>query len=291
MSRLVRGAFVVASVLSLVAWSAPPAGAAMLWSSVNSYHQEGTFGPIDEDYNGCWQPAAPFEAFTSSHGGGIVADVFVDYGRLSADLGIIDTFYGPHPAEWTGLTSFAAHVEASFDDTVTINHPVYDGLPGTFTAWYTCDFAASHTASPDPVDEGSGSAYWMASLYVGPDTADWVDYGGDWFMPGGYTGDAAPGFTSTGEIDFVYGEPFTIWGSVTFYTGGVIDEEGIIDVDSWFDAPDALVWQGMTGLDDGATVTSERGLDWSLPYPMPEPATLVLMAAGAVGLVFVRRRR
>jgi hypothetical protein len=101
-------------------------------------------------------------------------------------------------------------------------------------------------------------------------------------------------------VRFLYeiGKPFSLDFTLTLHTYGTA-ASGYTDTSTVLMSTDAdfthtLSWGGITQITDHATgaviddwtITSESGFDYSKPFPVPEPSTLVLAALGLVAIGF-----
>lgn len=174
-----------------------------------------------------------------------------------------------------------------FRDDITIT------APGVATG--TTGLVGFRVAVDGSLTASNGIADW--SLYYAMGTIPWTALaeGRVYQDPGGagVTGDPAGGVYDSALALFRFGEPFVLdMRLATSTTAGSSNGSG--SASALFDH--TLTWEGLVAVQDYATgtpitgyvVTSASGTDYA--RPIPEPAAVVLMGAGLVGLAFSGRK-
>jgi hypothetical protein len=132
----------------------------------------------------------------------------------------------------------------------------------------------------DPISTDRQAATWAVATY-----------GGDWNFASRTVNDAI-----TLAVPITYGTPFTL-GIYAYGSAGMRSSSGVPGNSTCdLDFSHTLTWGGIQSVIlsngtpvSGYSLTSGTGIDWA--NPMPEPATLSLMAAGGLGALLGRRRK
>lgn len=243
--------------------------------------------------------AAPYlEAYASSSDAGSSETVTGSSGSIVASRSGSHSAYGmSSSSDATAVAAFgllkaqsSAHAtndvansgsSALFRDTVTINAPgIAAGTPGLFS--FAMEVEGSLAAE-------TGHATWRLQAGVGIYSRI---LGEGEVATGVVNGDPFGGTYDSGLWLFRFGEPFVIGVMIdTSTTAGSSDGSG--SAIALFG--NTATWQGFTAVESygthipitGYTVTSESGVDWSLPV-VPEPVATFLLAPGLVGLALAR---
>lgn len=223
-------------------------------------------------------------------GTGVSLSASATVGRLTAfSRTDIDVSLGQQSID--GSQGGGGAMTASFQDTVTLQHPGFVGQPGSANARIRYSLRAERA-----LVAGSGSYFDDAAASISLVVAN--GQGSDFASVGGQTSSFVTSVSELNErnavemlvpFDFVYGQPFVIVAAV--YAGsGFRSESRTFGGFGSASLPDSLDWLGLSGLPAGTTV--DAAVDWSKPYTefvVPEPAQLA--ALGLLPLLSARRRR
>jgi hypothetical protein len=224
------------------------------------------------------------------------ATASAEYGRLRAQAG--GAAFGPFPEFGGGVAT--GSIQASWSDVLVIQTGNPSLLNQLGSLLFQIQLSGSLFADAGGADLSNTRASYsvrVESAFCGT-VCSTERFGerDDFGSQGGAAisqGDPIATFTGT-PLDFLFGVPFDL---NVFLSASAQAVAGVASFTSTASADlgSTLEWGGILELRDGAgnlvtdyAVTSESGTDWS--QPVPEPATVVLVAMGLLPLATAARR-
>jgi hypothetical protein len=251
---------------------------ATVLNTVNSF-EGGPFGALnDGDHNLALVPAFPIDTFSYA-GETVTVATSAAIGRLDNNVQV-DIYETPSYSENGSIIS-----RVRWDDNVTLSAAGMAGQSGTLTMQLV--LTGSFTYITDPGQSFSFSLNFGAN---------------------GFSYSAGPLLNATGHlphsydaelltlaVPFTFGTPFSLFATMTIsdsLSAGQISP----GQSAQFHGEAHLRWAGLGQVLDAInqpvstyTVSSESGLDYGQPVPVPEPAATAFVLGGAMLLVLARR--
>jgi hypothetical protein len=276
--RIPSASPLVVAALAFIASSADSMGAATVLNTVNSF-EGGPFGALnDGDHNLTFVPAFPIDTFSYA-GETVTVATSAAIGRLDNDVQV-DIYETPSYSENGSTIS-----RVRWDDNVTLSAAGLAGQPGTVTMQLVLN--GSFTYITDP-----GQSFSFT-----------LDFGAN-----GFNYSAGPLLNATGQlphnynaelltlaVPFTFGTPFALFATMTIsdsLSAGQISPGQIAQ----FHGEAHLRWAGFGQVLDSInqpvsiySVSSDSGLDYAQPVPVPEPAATAFAMGGAMLLLLAGR--